>query len=66
MNDKIGPTVIIDSSEVREDILDHQVEACPTCKGELFEGFGLAGGGFGIYGYCDACSKVVWKCVSEE
>lgn len=63
-DDKI--TVHIDPVEVREGILDHQVEACPTCGSDLLENFGLAGGGFGAYGYCDPCGKVVWKCVSEE
>lgn len=59
-------SVHIDSNEVREDILTEQVEACPTCHGQLEIGFGLAGGGFGPYGYCDSCGKIIWKCVSEE
>ena len=53
-------------TEVREGILDHQVEECPTCKGPLETGFGLAGGGMGVYGYCDKCEKIVWKCVTDE
>jgi hypothetical protein len=58
-------TFIIDATEVREGILDHQVECCPECGGELIEGFGLAGGGLGVYGYCDPCGRVIWKCVTE-
>jgi len=58
--------VHIAASEVRDGILDHQVEACPTCKGPLQLGFGLAGGGFGPYGFCEACERIVWKCVSED
>ena len=28
-------------------------ENCPLCGGELQYGFGLAGGGYGPYTYCD-------------
>lgn len=55
------PIVHIDSAEVREGVLDHQVERCPKCEGELMEGFGLAGGGFGPYGFCDKCQRVIYK-----
>lgn len=60
------PTVHIDSSEIRKDILDYQVEDCPTCGTKVEDGFGLAGGGFGVYGYCSKCKRVVWKCSVEE
>lgn len=53
-------------SEVREGILDHQVEDCPKCGSSLEQSFGLAGGGFGAYGYCPSCERVVWKCVFDE
>jgi hypothetical protein len=26
---------------------------CPTCGAPLHDGFGLAGGGYGVYSYCD-------------
>lgn len=52
--------------EVREGILDYQVSHCPTCNTEVTNGFGLAGGGFGAYGYCEKCERVVWKCAVEE
>jgi hypothetical protein len=61
-----GTLVHVDSSSIREGILDHQVEKCPTCKGSLIDGFGLAGGGFGVYGYCDKCNRVVWKYLVDE
>jgi hypothetical protein len=64
MNKK--PIVHIDPTEVREGILDHQVENCPTCNTELQQSFGLAGGGFGAYGYCEPCGKVVWKCTFDD
>jgi hypothetical protein len=53
-------------SDKPDEILDRQVEACPRCGGGLQQGFGLAGGGFGVYGYCDPCGRVVWKCVIKE
>lgn len=56
----------IASAEVRDGILDHQVELCPKCGSQLIEGWGLAGGGMGVYGYCDPCGRVVWKCVVKE
>lgn len=64
MTDKIS--VHIDSSEQRPDVLDHQVENCPTCGATVIDGFGLAGGGMGIYGYCPKCERVVWKCQIED
>lgn len=27
-------------------------EICPTCGGELYSGYGLAGGGIGVYTSC--------------
>jgi hypothetical protein len=60
------PTVHVDSSEIREGILDYEVENCPTCNSELVQGFGLAGGGFGAYGICPKCERVIWKCSVEE
>lgn len=56
----------IASVEVREGILDHEVENCPICNSELQSGFGLAGGGFGVYGYCESCGMIVWKVIMEE
>ena len=52
--------------KVREDILDHEVDTCPTCDTPCEIGYGLAGGGFGVYGFCSTCEKVVWKCIDSE
>jgi len=62
--DKVS--VHISESEVRPGILDRQVENCPTCDIALTSGFGLAGGGFGPYGYFETCGRVVWKCVVPD
>jgi hypothetical protein len=34
---------------------------CPSCGAETETGFGLAGGGYGPYTYCHACSMVTSK-----
>lgn len=60
------PSVHLDMAEQRKDVLDYQVANCPTCNTRLQEGFGLAGGGYGPYGYCEECNRVVWKCQLPE
>jgi hypothetical protein len=59
-------SIYIDTTEVHDGILDHQVEECPTCKGELITQFGLAGGGMGVYGFCPQCERVIWKCITDD
>jgi len=41
---------------------------CPTCGQRLETGFGLAGGGYGVYEYCanEQCKRVVTKTVVDE
>jgi hypothetical protein len=41
---------------------------CPKCGAVLQQGFGLAGGGFGVYEYCDSdeCNAVVTKTELDE
>lgn len=41
-------------------------DTCSQCGGNLFVGFGLAGGGYGTYGMCDDCSHIEWKVQEEE
>lgn len=38
-----------------------QGDKCPHCGGPVEVGFGLAGGGYGAYYYCDKCERVVEK-----
>lgn len=59
-------SVHIDSIEQREDILNYQVQSCPKCSTGVQDGFGMAGGGMGVYGYCPKCERVVWKCQVED
>lgn len=57
----------VDVSEIRKDLppVDDN-PACPKCKAKLYYGIGMAGGGFGMYAYCDNCKEVVQKTAMEE
>ena len=55
------PTIIISPSEPRPDIPTHDVDACPHCGGPVVKGFGLAGGGFGPYTFCEKCERITSK-----
>jgi hypothetical protein len=64
-DDKI--TFHIDAATKRKDLPDMgSHEVCPTCHGPLQTGFGLAGGGFGVYTYCEACARVTSKSEVDE
>jgi hypothetical protein len=39
---------------------------CPKCGGETEMGFGLAGGGYGVYAYCSPCGIVTSKSETPE
>lgn len=39
---------------------------CPRCKRELELGFGLAGGGYGVYEFCPTCRIVVTKTQEKD
>lgn len=34
---------------------------CPICLGSVITGYGMAGGGMGVYLFCDDCQQVVTK-----
>lgn len=36
-------------------------DQCPKCKVEAESGFGLAGGGYGVYTYCPKCGAILSK-----
>jgi len=68
MTDKIF--VHVDASEKRSDLPDCGATdgLCPTCGQRLETGFGLAGGGYGVYEYCanEQCNGLVTKTVVED
>lgn len=53
-------------SEKRPGLPDCGLDRCPKCGGDLEDGFGLAGGGFGVYQYCGACEEIVSKTIVED
>lgn len=40
---------------------DDLPETCPDCSEPLKPGFGLAGGGYGAYVYCERCGILFGK-----
>lgn len=52
----------IDAAEKRSNLPEfNQIAPCPKCGGETEQGFGLAGGGYGVYSYCSKCEIVTSK-----
>ena len=58
-DDKI--TVRTDAAAKDKELPEYQQGLCPKCNGPTHDGFGLAGGGYGVYTYCEACNEVVSK-----
>ena len=60
-------SVHIDSAEKQEEIPEYdQLIRCEPCNSDAEDGFGLAGGGFGIYNYCKVCGRILSKSIVEE
>lgn len=59
-------TLHIDAANKREDLPEYHESACPKCNGPVQTGFGLAGGGYGVYTYCEACEQIVSKSEVDE
>ena len=53
--------VHIDSSKQHDDVPEFGPDFCPECKVATEQGFGLAGGGYGVYTYCPQCGKILSK-----
>lgn len=45
---------------------DQGIEVSPCCEAPVIDGFGLAGGGFGVYNYCDKCGKILTKTITDD
>lgn len=63
MTDKIK--LCIDKTEQDEDLPDYCPDECPDCKVPAESGFGMAGGGMGVYTYCPQCGKMLRKVQTE-
>lgn len=66
MADEKEQFVHIDYSEQRADIPNETHDKCPKCGEPTEQGFGLAGGGFGVYTYCPKCEQITGKIQVEE
>ena len=56
---RVDPKRLIREKRIREG-------KCPVCGGNLEQGFGLAGGGYGVYDYCHTCEAVLNKVQVDE
>lgn len=59
-------SVHIDPSHKRDNLPEYSQDKCPKCGGPVETGFGLAGGGYGIYSFCNACGEIVSKSEVQE
>jgi len=58
--------VHLDSSEQHENVPEQGPDICPDCKIPAEGGFGLAGGGYGVYNYCPQCFRILSKVQVED
>jgi hypothetical protein len=57
----------ISFAEKRKGIPEFDRKApCPTCGGKTEEGFGLAGGGYGVYTFCSPCDAITTKSLAPD
>ena len=62
MSDEKKTVIHIDTAHKRDDLPEfYQGDHCPKCGGEQEVGFGLAGGGYGVYTYCPRCEQITSK-----
>lgn len=67
MSDEKKLTVMVDYSSKESNIPEYQQDfICPTCNVPSETGFGLAGGGYGIYSVCPKCCVVLTKSQIDE
>jgi hypothetical protein len=54
--------IYIDSSEIEPQKKSPRDDGkCQYCGGDTDQGYGLAGGGLGVYAYCTVCDRVTDK-----
>lgn len=61
-------TVIVDSIEQRPDIpeLDERIRCPDHPKARVESHYGLAGGGIGVYTYCEICCRILSKTQDKD
>lgn len=63
------PPIFVDANHRCEDCGEiHDREKCPRCGSWIGHGFGLAGGGYGLYKYClnEACDWMWKECLNVD
>jgi hypothetical protein len=67
MTDEKKMIVHIDPLAIDPELPPYDQEAgCPHCGGATETGFGMAGGGYGLYTFCPWCERVVSKSAESE
>lgn len=57
-----GTIAHVDSAQKQDDLPEFsQGERCPNCDIETETGYGMAGGGMGVYSYCPVCGIITSK-----
>lgn len=64
MADKIS--VHLDMAQQDPAIPEIGPDECPACKVPAETGFGMAGGGYGVYSFCPQCGQMLSKCQVED
>lgn len=57
--------VHIDSATQDPDLPENCPDECPKCKVPAEHGYGMAGGGMGVYTYCPKCGDMLGKVQCE-
>ena len=63
MTDEV--TIHIDTVAQHSDVPGGCPDVCPDCGTEAEHGFGMAGGGMGVYTFCPKCEKMLGKVQCE-
>lgn len=58
--------LFVDNAETILPEYDQGIETSPCCEAPVIDGFGLAGGGLGVYNYCDKCGKILTKTQTDD
>lgn len=65
-DDKDKQVLHTDSAETTLPEYDQGILSSPCCSALVVDGFGLAGGGFGVYNYCNHCGRILTKSITDD